>query len=120
MIWTIRSPGWQPFFSRGYIPALDRLDYVARAITPPNHVRRFNARFFLVDAAHMSGEINGNGELQHLHWVPLKSATELDLGPITELVLSLLIDRLAGNTVNPEDRVPLYRELYGKELLEFH
>lgn len=115
-----RSAGWQPFFARGYIPALDRLDYVARAITPPNRVRRFDARFFLVDAAHMSGSINGNGELEHLHWAPLKSATDLDLSPITELVLDLLQDRLIGNTESPDDRIPLYRELYGKELIEFH
>ncbi len=117
---TTRSPGWHPFFARGYVPALDRLDYVARAITPPNRVRRFDARFFLVDAAHMSGEISGNGELEHLHWAPLRSATDLDLSPITELVLDLLKGRLAGNTASPEDRVPLYRELYGKELIEFH
>ncbi|MGI9294624.1 MAG: NUDIX hydrolase, partial [Pseudomonadales bacterium] len=109
-----RSRGWQPFFAHGYVPALDRLDYVARAITPPNRVRRFDARFFLVDAAHMSGRINGNGELEHLHWAPLKSATDLDLSPITELVLDLLKDSLAGNTTNPNESVPLYRELYGK------
>ena len=115
-----RSPGWHPFFACGYVPALDRLDYVARAITPPNRVRRFDARFFLVDATHMRGSINGNGELEHLHWAPLKSATDLDLSPITELVLDLLKDRLAGNTANPDERVPLYRELYGKELIEFH
>ncbi|MGI9284366.1 MAG: NUDIX hydrolase [Pseudomonadales bacterium] len=115
-----RSAGWQPFFARGYVPALDRLDYVARAITPPNRVRRFDARFFLVDAGHMHGSLNGNGELDHLHWAPLKSATDLDLSPITELVLDLLKDRLAGNTANPDERVPLYRELYGKELIEFH
>lgn len=115
-----RSAGWQPFFARGYVPALDRLDYVARAITPPNRVRRFDARFFLVDAKHVSGEINGNGELEHLHWAPLKSAKSLDLSPITELVLDLLKNRLAGNTTNLDERVPLYRELYGKELIEFH
>jgi 8-oxo-dGTP pyrophosphatase MutT (NUDIX family) len=63
-----RSAGWQPFFGAGFVPALDRMDYVARAITPPNEVRRYDARFFLVDADHMSGELRGNGELEDLHW----------------------------------------------------
>lgn len=117
---TTRSPGWRPFFARGYIPALDHLDYVARAITPTKRVRRFDARFFLVDAAHMSGELRGNGELEHLHWAPLQTATELDLSPITELVLDLLKDKLAGIAPNPSEGVPLYRQLYGKELIEFH
>ena len=50
-----RSPHWQPFFATGMVPALDRLDYFSRAITPPNQVRRFDARFFTVDARYVSG-----------------------------------------------------------------
>ena len=112
-----RSAPWQPFFQRGYIPALDRLDYVARAITPPNNVRRFDARFFLANAAHLVGELRGNGELEDLRWVPLKSATQLSLSPITELVINLLHQRLTGQKQAPDD-IPFYRELFGKELVE--
>ncbi len=112
------SVHWQPFFGRGIVPALDKLDYVARAITPPNRVRRYDARFFLVNARHVTGELKGNGELEDLRWVNLAAANRLALSPITELVLRLLHVRLSGSKAD-EDQVPFYRELYGRELIEF-
>ena len=112
-----RSRHWQPFYDTGMVPALDKLDYVARAITPPNEVRRFDARFFLVDAEHVSGELNGNGELEDLQWVKLDQASKLALSPITELVLNLLKERLRGDSI-ALDQIPFYRELFGKELIE--
>ena len=113
-----RSPHWKPFFDRNQVPALDRLDYVARAITPPNRVRRYDARFFLVDAGNVSGELEGNGELEDLRWVELHAANRLALSPITALVLKLLHRRLTGKPENPE-QVPFFRELHGKELIEY-
>jgi 8-oxo-dGTP pyrophosphatase MutT (NUDIX family) len=116
-----RSRHWRPFFATGHAPALDRLDYVARAITPPGRVRRFDARFFLVDARHAQGELRGNGELEDLAWVPLVEVERLPLASITRLVLQLLQHRLARSA--PEEiaeRVPLYRQLYGSELIEHH
>ena len=112
------SPHWQPFFAHGVVPALDKLEYVARAITPPNRVRRYDARFFLVDARHMTGQLQGNGELEDLHWVALKEASKLALSPITELVLQLLQSRLSGAESRVEE-IPFYRSLYGKELIEY-
>jgi hypothetical protein len=35
-------------------------------------------------------------------------------------VLELLKDRLAGNTADPATRIPLFRHLNGKELIEHH
>lgn len=113
-----RSPHWQPFFERNEVPALDRLDYVARAVTPPNGVRRYDARFFMVDAKHLSGELAGNGELEDLRWVDLGSAHRLALSPITELVLRLLERRITGKPEDPE-QVPFFRQLNGKELIEY-
>lgn len=111
------SPHWKPFFALGVVPALDKLDYVARAVTPPNNLRRFDARFFLVDAIHTSGELKGNGELEDLRWVDLKQAHRLALSPITELVLNVLSERLRGRD-GDLDYIPFYRELFGKELIE--
>ncbi len=113
-----RSPHWRPFFQGRVVPALDRLDYVARAITPPNRVRRYDARFFMVDAKHTRGELKGNGELEDLRWVELHAAHRLALSPITELVLRLLERRITGK---PSDlqQVPFFRELNGKELIEY-
>ncbi len=112
-----RSPHWRPFFRAGYVPALDKMRYVARAITPPGGVRRYDARFFLADARHVSGQLEGNGELEDLRWVSLDRALDLPLSPITELVLELLGDRLRG-TAGDSEHIPLYRSLFGKELIE--
>src|SRR6201989_3094151 len=45
-----RAPAWQKFFAHGVAPRLDVLEFIARAITPPNRTRRFDARFFMADA----------------------------------------------------------------------
>jgi 8-oxo-dGTP pyrophosphatase MutT (NUDIX family) len=68
------------------------LRFVFRAITPPGRTRRFDARFFLADAADIIGDpddfTNATDELSHLHWVPLVQARALDLPFITEVVLA--------------------------------
>lgn len=112
-----QSPGWQAFFAAGLVPHLAPMDYIARAITPPGSPRRFDARFFLVDAKYLQGDIRSNGELEDLHWADINTDSQLPLSPITQLVLELLKHRLSGGKL---DGIPLYRELYGKELIEFH
>ena len=114
-----RSPHWQAFFAQGFVPALDKLDYFARAITPPGMVRRFDARFFTVDARHMSGHLGGNGELGDLQWMALTDVGRLPLAPITELVLQLLAQTLMPPKQHKSDSA-LHRDLIGRELVELH
>lgn len=68
------------------------LIFVFRAITPPGRTRRFDARFFLIDARHIEGDRHDFSracdELSHLHWVALAEARALDLPFITEVVLA--------------------------------
>jgi 8-oxo-dGTP pyrophosphatase MutT (NUDIX family) len=111
------SPHWQPFFATGHVPALDRLRYVARAVTPPNPLRRYDARFFLADAKHCSGRLRGNGELEDLRWVTLQQAARLDLSPVTELVLDLLGDGLLQG--RSPSRIPLYWSRFGRERIDY-
>lgn len=77
-------------------PALGRLDYVARAITPPVSPIRFHARFFLAEAADDDGELKGNGELLDLQWFRLSDALRLDLIDVTEFVLHEVSRRRQG------------------------
>jgi 8-oxo-dGTP pyrophosphatase MutT (NUDIX family) len=78
-------------------PALARLDYLARAITPTSSPIRFHARFFLADAAHASGRLRGNGELLDLRWISIAAALELPIIDVTRLVLQETARRAAGH-----------------------
>lgn len=93
-------PGWAGFFEAGYRPAADALDFFFRAITPPDRPRRFDARFFLVDAARVTGSLDdfsgASGELAYLRWITLPDARRLDLPFITEVVLAEVAARLAA------------------------
>ncbi len=84
--------GFPEYAAAGLVPDATKLIFVFRAITPPGRPRRFDARFFMVDAAHVVGDrsdfSNAADELSHLHWVPLTEARRLDLPFITEVVLA--------------------------------
>ena len=85
-------PGWRGFFAAGYVPDTAALRFVFRAITPPGRPRRFDARFFLADAASLApggDDFAGAGsELAHLQWLDIVAARALPLPFITEIVLS--------------------------------
>ena len=55
-----RSEGpWGDFARHGVYPELDRLHFVARAITPPRRPKRFDTRFFAVDASAIAAKVEG-------------------------------------------------------------
>lgn len=69
---------------------LSRLRYVARAITPPGNVRRFDTRFFLAFLDETGFDINhlsDSTELQDLRWLDIDSLSGLKLPAITKTVL---------------------------------
>jgi len=74
----------------GLPPSLHGLDYLCRAITPDFSPVRFDARFLVVEASHVSGELAGSGELEDLRWYALEEALALDLAFPTRGVLEQL------------------------------
>lgn len=98
--WPGTAPeGWRDFAESGLLPAAAALSFVFRAITPPGRPRRFDARFFLADAAALPGDPDdfsrASDELGHLHWVPMAEARRLNLPFITEVVLGEVAALLA-------------------------
>lgn len=104
-------PDWAGFAARGHLPAAGGLQFVFRAITPPGRPRRFDARFFLVDAAALAGDPDdfsaASEELSHLQWVPLDRVRGLDLPFITEVVLAEVAAR--AHDPAPPASVPFFR-----------
>ncbi|TMV08006.1 NUDIX hydrolase [Ruegeria sediminis] len=96
---------WQSFAATGHVPAANALQFVFRALTPPGRPRRFDARFFLVDADEIQGDLDdfthASDELSHLQWIKLRDAREFDLPFITEVVLA----EVAGRVVDREPPV---------------
>ena len=115
-------PGaWSRFAATGVTPALDAIDFLARAITPPGRPRRFDARFLIADASSIAGRVEGavhlEAELVELVWAPLDEALNLDLPDITRAALADLVRALDGGLDKSRPR-PFYRQLRGKRLVE--
>jgi 8-oxo-dGTP pyrophosphatase MutT (NUDIX family) len=97
-------------------PDLASLDYVARAVTPPGRVRRFDARFFMAPAeALLSPErAPDSGELEELAWFTPAAALELDLPSITRFVVAEVAERES----DPGRRPPFVRMVRGAKRVE--
>src|SRR5882724_843517 len=63
---------WQPFTDAGLLPDPSGLFLIARAITPPGRIKRFDTRFFTADASAITHRIEGvihpDAELVELVW----------------------------------------------------
>jgi 8-oxo-dGTP pyrophosphatase MutT (NUDIX family) len=94
----------------GLRPRTEGLRFVFRAITPPGRPRRFDARFFLADAADLADPPDdfaaASGELGALQWLPLAEARRLPLPFVTEVVLSEIAARL--DDPDPARPVPFF------------
>lgn len=102
---------WQSFAETGHIPDASALEFVFRAITPPGRPRRFDARFFLIDATHIATDIDNFDaacdELSHLQWIALSEVRNFDLPFITEVVLAEVAGRSERN--EPLSSVPFFK-----------
>jgi 8-oxo-dGTP pyrophosphatase MutT (NUDIX family) len=106
---------WQRFFALGYRPALTRLTFFARAITPPGRPRRFDTRFFCVAAEAVVHRVAAaDGELSDLEWHSIEQARGLDLPNITRVVLEDLGERIVAGALQKCDvPVPFYHRRNG-------
>jgi 8-oxo-dGTP pyrophosphatase MutT (NUDIX family) len=116
------NPEWVKFAASGIAPDLAALHFIARAITPPGRPRRFDTRFFAVDAEAIAARIEGivgpDTELIELVWLPIEDGLKLDMPGITMAVLEELKIRTAEGFTH-DLPVPFYRMRHGKRLRQF-
>ena len=109
---------WKPFADAGLLPDPSGLFLIARAITPPGRIKRFDTRFFTADAStithRVEGVIHPDAELVELVWVELGSKPLADLHPMTKNVLGELERRLATGPLRHDAEVPFYHFYAGK------
>jgi len=110
-----QAPAWQEFFAQGYQPALARLTFFARAITPPGRPRRFDTRFFCAPAEAVVHKVAiADGELSDLEWHSIAQARALELPNITRVVLEDLSERIAADALGSSHLpVPFYHRRNG-------
>lgn len=109
--WDIEPPeDWRGFAEAGFVPDAHPLQFVFRAITPAGRPRRFDARFFLVDADEVASDLDdfstAQDELSHLQWIPLDEVRHFDLPFITEVVLAEIAAR--ADDLTPPENVPFF------------
>jgi len=112
---------WEAFARHGVLPDLSAIHFVGRAITPPGRPRRFDARFFTMDASAIAHRIEGitgpDAELVELVWMPLKDAEQLDMPAVTSVMLEELDARIADG-LSHDLPVPFYYTVRGTVMRE--
>src|SRR5712691_6909006 len=112
---------WTAFARHKVLPDLGAIHFIGRAITPPGRPRRFDARFFTIDASAIAHRIEGvtgpDAELVELVWMPLTEAKELDMPAVTSVMLEELDARIADG-FGHDLPVPFYRMPRGRFMRE--
>ena len=103
---------------RGVAPALGRLVYLGRAITPTWSPIRFHARFFLTRLRPGHVELGGDGELGDLVWVPLAEVPSLPTIDITRFMADYAGGIIRGAPVLPPGR-PVFSNRDGRRLIRY-
>jgi 8-oxo-dGTP pyrophosphatase MutT (NUDIX family) len=113
-----RSASWTAIGANGLAPALHRLAYVGRAITPVEHPIRFHARFFVADAQYTTGALGGDSELEDLHWCPVSELARLPTMDVQAFMLTHAIATLTSNNAQTKGK-PLFTRRAGKRYIRY-
>jgi len=107
-VWPNPPEAWRSFAATGHRPDASHLTYFYRAVTPTGQSRRFDARFFLADAAALATDPDDfsatDQELSDLQWVSLDAAVQLHIPVVTRIVLNALLMHLEKG--GPIETVP--------------
>jgi len=83
------NESWRAFLSHGVVPALSGVRFLSRAVTPTSQPRRFDTRFFVVNADMICKQVDvPDQELDTPEWVTIAEARATERLPwITGVVL---------------------------------
>ena len=119
--WLEPPSSWRGFAKTGYVPDASHMSFVFRAITPPGRPRRFDARFFLIQAEELQTDLDdfsmASDELSHLQWIPLTDTKNFDLPFITQVVLAEITGNLMNN--GPPAQVPFFQNTNEESLIYY-
>lgn len=111
------SGEWKPFADAGLLPDPSTLFMIARAVTPPGRVRRFDTRFFTADvsaiAHRVEGVVHADAELVELAWIEPDSPLLAKAHEMTRRVLQELSARLAVGPLSHAAAVPYFHFVGG-------
>ncbi len=112
------SPTWSAMRAHGVAPALHRLAYVGRAITPVPSPIRFHARFFVADAQYTTGELGGDSELEDLHWCPVGELARLPTIDVQSFMLAHAVTTLMCDDSETNGK-PLFTQRAGQRYIRY-
>ncbi|WP_162242458.1 NUDIX domain-containing protein [Rhizobium sp. Leaf371] len=118
------GPSWtdsdRPAGCLPFRPDLERLRYVARALTPPGHVRRFDTHFFALFTDEVDLDLavlQDSRELEDFRWVPVGDPTEVAIPDITARILHAVHTRLdADPLLGFDGTVPYFHVRNGRPI----
>ncbi|WP_185985136.1 NUDIX hydrolase [Aureimonas mangrovi] len=118
------APFWSDFAKCGISPEPEVLIPFARAITPPQRVRRYDTRFFAVPVSSIARQVpfeeRPTNEFDLVRWITVDEMLGEDLAPITRQVLGDLSRRLERGDLRDADvPMPFYRRKGAKFQREF-
>jgi 8-oxo-dGTP pyrophosphatase MutT (NUDIX family) len=104
----VANAEWAHWKASGLAPQLDRLTYFGRAITSPVSPIRFHARFFIVGAEALQGELAGSGELSELAFYPVTEVlAHMPVVDVTEFMLNR-VTSYAAAPLHFNHRTPVF------------
>ena len=75
---------------------------------------RFDARFFMVEASGVVGDLQGSGELENLDWIPIKETQNFELALVTQNILKYAEDLIKNPPRQSANRqIPFFKHYGG-------
>ena len=87
---------WKDFVAQGFLPDLEAMDVIARAITPPAVGKRFDTWFLTADAERLTSleRQPDCGELEEIDWIDFDDAMGLPLPSVTRMMIKEAAERM--------------------------